>query len=93
MEVDTMVATESGPGKKPSWLRTFSIALIIGFMLGLYSGYTALSPMEDDYESVYFDGMSEGELAAKTEGKNKFLSLYEQQQLDINSIQNALHNL
>jgi len=93
MEVDTMVATESGPGKKPSWLRTFSIALIIGFMLGLYSGYTALSPMEDDYESVYFDGMSEAEFDAKTEGRNKYLPLFEQQQLDIKFIQDAFNKL
>ena len=88
-----MEVMESTPGKKPSRLKTLSIALIIGFMLGLYSGYTALSPMEDDYEAVYFDGMSKGESAAKTEGRNKFFSLYEQQQLDINSIKNALHNI
>ncbi|MDD3853514.1 MAG: hypothetical protein PHD40_07655 [Syntrophomonadaceae bacterium] len=86
-----MPAKQSASGKKYSWLNTFSIALIIGLVLGLYSGYTALAPMEDDYEMVYFTGMSEGESDAKTEGNNNFIPLYEKQQLDINTIQNALN--
>ncbi|MGI5879043.1 MAG: hypothetical protein ACOX6L_00420 [Syntrophomonadaceae bacterium] len=88
-----MPAKDLIPGEKTSWLKPFGITLIIGFMLGLYSGYIALSPMEDDYASVYFDGMSQGESAAKIAGKNNFISLYEQQQLDINSIQNALNKV
>ena len=66
------------PNRYGSLLKVVIVSIIIGFILGSYVGYLTFSPLEDDFESVIYAGMDEGENAAKQQAREEFMNLYQQ---------------
>lgn len=75
------------PNRGISLWKIVIICVLIGFVLGSYVGYAAFSPMEDDFESVYYTGMSEGETAAKQQAREEFLILMQQEKINTKLIE------